>query len=365
MYVFFYSQADHLISLDLHPDTTVAAVKAQASQKTGLAANLQHLVFVGQTLEDHRTLGSYNIREGSVIDMQFATPLRVHTPIGAKPMSRSRDGPSLYVFDLDDTLTRNGVMTQTTRDCLRELRDAGARMAIASFNACAVEILQENGVESYFDVIVCGWSPVVRKTEHIAKIVSVLGWEQSFDGPRLYFFDDLLENVSDVRQVYNLSYCVRVYSVEVLPMLISHCRQLDSQRILPAAAATSPPATTSGNAYTSPYASPLKASPPPATLSSLLSAASTPAASTRVVTPPRYRPASTSSYSASPYRSPYSSPSTYTSQYTPASSSTPYTPSSTSAYSMGVSSLRPPVLGSGSATAVANAASSERSLFVR
>jgi len=126
----------------------------------------------------------------------------------------------------------------------------------------AVEILRENGVEHMFDVIVCGWSRVTRKTEHISKVVEAIGWRQTVDGPRLYFFDDIVENVEDVRRMLSLAYCVRVFSVDVLPMLVAHCLQLDGRRVhtltpaSPVLTAQSPPHTPISAHNMSPHLSP-------------------------------------------------------------------------------------------------------------
>lgn len=137
---------------------------------------------------------------------------------------------SLFVFDLDDTLTKNGIMPLATKRCLAELAQT-QRLAIASFNLCAVEFLQRNGVLDLFEVVVCGYYDGVRKTDHFAKVLSVMEWPL-LGTPRrgyVYFFDDQIVNVEDIRRAFPGTVSIHVQSLESVPALIGSLMSISRQ----------------------------------------------------------------------------------------------------------------------------------------
>ena len=79
-----------VITLDVEPEDTIQNVKRKIAGEVGIPEDqqrLQHIVYAGETLEDQRTLGDYNIRRESILHL-FPTrrdgviPIRLLTLTG-------------------------------------------------------------------------------------------------------------------------------------------------------------------------------------------------------------------------------------------------------------------------------------------
>jgi ubiquitin C len=57
------------ITLDVRTSDTILSAKAKIQAYTGIAPNQQHLIFAGQSLENHRTLAEYNVQNESTLHM--------------------------------------------------------------------------------------------------------------------------------------------------------------------------------------------------------------------------------------------------------------------------------------------------------
>ena len=58
-------------NLDVQPDNTIEEVKSRIQSKEGISSAEQRLYFDGKCLRDDRTLASYNIQNGSTVQLVF------------------------------------------------------------------------------------------------------------------------------------------------------------------------------------------------------------------------------------------------------------------------------------------------------
>mmetsp|Transcript_3190 Transcript_3190/g.8171 ORF Transcript_3190/g.8171 Transcript_3190/m.8171 type:complete len:343 (+) Transcript_3190:29-1057(+) len=229
MRVYLRHSDDFCLEVEVSQRASVLEGKLKASQQIGVPHwSLRLHGEEGQELQDSESLLPPN-SDSNVVQLNFA-PLTVVKQDVQRAVPHRPSGNSLFVFDLDETLTRSLVMSDATVASLTALHQSGARMAVASFNVCAPQVLQQFKVHHFFEVIVCGWNPTVTKGDVMQMVTNEVGWTSSYDGPLLFFFDDQEQNVEDVRAAFPLSYCVRVVNLQALPALISYCMRLDSDR---------------------------------------------------------------------------------------------------------------------------------------
>ena len=71
MQIFVKALNGRFLTLSVHSNDFVEAVKGEIQNKEGIPADQQRLIFDGQQLEDERTLASYNIRNESTLTLAF------------------------------------------------------------------------------------------------------------------------------------------------------------------------------------------------------------------------------------------------------------------------------------------------------
>ena len=100
------------------------------------------------------------------------------------------------VFDLDDTLLKDGVLiNMDIPQLLRDLKENGYILVIASFNESAERYLKLNEIDHFFDLVV-GFSDV-DKIRHFTIIRDAL--QVGFSN--MHFFDDLYTNINTIGQL--------------------------------------------------------------------------------------------------------------------------------------------------------------------
>lgn len=70
MHVLIKPLTGQVFALSVEPSYKIALVKLLIEVKKGRPADEQRLIFAGNELEDGRTLSSYNIENGSTIELE-------------------------------------------------------------------------------------------------------------------------------------------------------------------------------------------------------------------------------------------------------------------------------------------------------
>lgn len=104
--------------------------------------------------------------------------------------------PKLIVFDLDYTLvTPDGALYKNVKRMLEDIKKAGIKIALASYNKDGESILKKNKIRTYFDIVLCeSWWSVHDLDFKLGMLSNILQTStlQPFD---VIFYDDHPKNI--------------------------------------------------------------------------------------------------------------------------------------------------------------------------
>lgn len=102
----------------------------------------------------------------------------------------------ILIFDLDDTLLdpRTRDLFPQVRAILQRAKDQGHRMFLASFNPRATRFLEWYEIQGFFEGVAKHFSDVTKPEQ-----IDQLAREHGFELGRVWFFDDVAENVGRCR----------------------------------------------------------------------------------------------------------------------------------------------------------------------
>jgi len=108
----------------------------------------------------------------------------------------------IIVFDLDQTLI-NETICQDTEEVLKKLKNAGYKLAIASYNKYAEWFCDRYNITNYFDIICAEIQK--NKIKHFQKIINFYKLNNiNFVDSDIIFFDDYQPNFITIQQKFNI-----------------------------------------------------------------------------------------------------------------------------------------------------------------
>ncbi len=144
----------------------------------------------------------------------------VKTDLAKTDLAKTDLAKTVYdvvVFDLDDTLIRiskNGFhVPKQTWHKLNFLKKNNIRMAIISYNSLAPMWIKCCGLENYIEMIDFG---DINRSELMSNVLKKMNISSS----KILYFDDRMDNILEIKKVYNDAVCVHVDNPKNLHKLI-------------------------------------------------------------------------------------------------------------------------------------------------
>ena len=136
----------HILNINVTPDYTIEQVKSDIHDIYGTDIPTQILRFRDNTLSDFSSIQELQLPCCSQLSLTMENSrsrgIRVLSYLESAPPSSN-----LLIFDMDDTITSNLILSESIKHFIQKLRTDGYCLAIASFNRSAVEVLRMNGVD--------------------------------------------------------------------------------------------------------------------------------------------------------------------------------------------------------------------------
>jgi hypothetical protein len=216
---------NHTLHISININASILDLKKDIGHIYGTTIESQKLSYNNFYLQDTDIICNVIIDKKINLNLTLkdnhVAILRVFCPLGQNIDNRRE----LYIFDMDDTLTKNMILIEGVERQLINLRKTH-NLAVASYNRSCVEILRMNNIDHLFDVIVCGYSPTITKMTHIKHIQRFIN---KYD--KCFFYDDQYDNVRHVRHQLNnvqvfwvtesrpLTYHLKHYHPNYLPLI--------------------------------------------------------------------------------------------------------------------------------------------------
>jgi predicted phosphatase len=208
----------HILKFICKIDETVLDLKYKIKDLFGPNIVTQLLRNRCIVLDDKTFLGNLTSIPSITLDLTEKSA-KLFRVLNEKNVKKSENlDQKILIFDMDDTITVNGKLVPGIIDLLTKIKNNGNLIALASFNRSAVEFMKMNNADHLFDVIVCGFNDKTSKAFHVKRCLNSLN---QCNFKNVFFFDDVYDNIVDVRRMGISS--LHVISPNLICKIITDC----------------------------------------------------------------------------------------------------------------------------------------------